>query len=158
LTDPDGTFAVDVVGERVHVLAFDGTGWTSVTDLGSPLGRVPPVDTARGPEGAGDGVTFQIDLAGADAVFNGIVVRDQGSWRYADFDCGTTAVACAGDPGNATRYAVNGTEVDGTFHSEPNDCDPSCAGGTHYDVAWRWNPTYGTFAVASSRVLPTLSQ
>lgn len=149
-----GTYAADIEGGKVHVLSFDGQGWASVAELGSPLPGPPIVAVRRGPDGAGNAAAFQVDVAGGDSVDNGIVVSDGGAWRYADFDCGTTTVACAGRGHRATKFAVDGTEVNGVFHSEPNSCSPSCVAGTRYDVTWRWDSTFGVFVVASAVKMP----
>jgi hypothetical protein len=148
---PDGgTYAADIEAGKVHVLSFEGHVWSSVAELGAPLTGPPVIAVHRGPDGAGSAAAFQVDEAGADAVFNGVVVSIGGEWHYATFDCGTTAVACAGGRNKATTYAVDGTEVGGAFHSEPNDCTPNCAEGTRYDVTWRWDSTLGVFVVDSA--------
>lgn len=144
-----GTYAADLEAGKVHVLSFDGRVWTSVAQLGSPISGPPIIAVRPGPRGAGDSAAFQVDLPGGDQVYNGIVV-DSGTWRYADFDCGKTTVACSGRGHRATRYSTDGTEINGAFHSEPNSCNPNCAAGTRYDVTWRWDPTYAVFVVASS--------
>jgi hypothetical protein len=159
-----GTYAADIESGKVHVLSFDGQSWGSVAEPGSPLSSSalpgsaqpgpPVVAVHRGPDLADHGVAFQVDVAGGDAVFNGILVGIGAGWNYADFDCGKTKVACAAGGDKATTYAVDGTEVDHTFHSEPNDCTPSCVTGTRYDVTWRWDPTYGVFVVQSAVTMP----
>lgn len=152
LRGPDGgIYAADLEAGKVHVLSFAGQSWFSVAEPGSPLPGPPLVAVRRGPEDVGPGaVAFQVDVAGGDAVLNGILVGAGAGWDYADFDCGTTRVACAGDGNNATKYQVDGTEVDHIFHSEPNTCAPSCVAGTRYDVTWRWDSTYGVFVVGSA--------
>jgi hypothetical protein len=149
-----GTYAADIQAGRVHVLSFDGSLWSSVAELGAPMPGPPVVAVHRGPDGAGDAAAFQVDEAGGDAVYNGVVVHDDSQWHYADFDCGTTAVACAEGGHKATTWQVDATEVGGAFHSEPNSCTPSCVAGTRYDVTWHWDRTQGVFVVASSVKMP----
>jgi hypothetical protein len=155
VTTPDGgTYAADIEAGRVHVLSFDGHVWSSAAELGSPMPGPPVVAVHPGPDAAGDAAAFQVDEAGGDAVYNGVIVNVRGGWSYADFDCGTTAVACAAGGHRATTWQIDATEVKGAFHSEPNSCTPSCVAGTRYDVTWRWDGTQGVFVVASSVKVP----
>ena len=149
-----GTYAADIENGRVDVLSFDGAAWSSVAELGGPMPGPPVVAVHVGPDGAGDAVAFQVDEAGGDAVYNGVLVHNDGAWEYANFDCGTTSVACAAGGHKATLWQVDATEVHGAIHSEPNSCNPSCVAGTRYDVTWRWDKALGVFVVESSVKMP----
>ena len=144
-----GTYAAFLEAGKPKVLSFDGTAWSSVTPLGSPMKGVPVVAVRRGPDGAGDAAAFQVDFAGGDAVYNGVIVHARGQWQFAFFHCGKLAVACTRNVRDID-VQVDGTEVNHVFHSEPNSCSPTCVAGTRYDVTWRWDSTQGVFVVASS--------
>lgn len=145
-----GTYAADIEAGKVQVLSFDGHVWSSVVQLGAPLPGPPVIAAHRGPDGAGSAAAFQVDEAGGDAVFNGVVVNVGGEWRYANFDCGSTDVACAAGAGKVTTYEYDATEVDHAFHSEAKVCTPSCVAGARYDVTWRWDAASGGFVVDSA--------
>ena len=148
------TYAADIEAGKVHILSFDGAIWSSVAELGAPMPGPPVVAVHVGPDGAGDAAAFQVDEAGGDAVYNGVVVNVAGQWRYAGFDCGATDVACAAGGHKVTKWQVDATEVARAFHSEPNSCTPSCVAGTRYDVTWRWDSSRRVFVAASSVKMP----
>lgn len=148
--DARGIWAADVEGGNAHVLSYTGGSWRSVADPGVPLAGVPIAGTAVGLSDVNGDVSFLVDSAGADSSPDGILVVIDGGWQFAGFDCGTTTAACAGAPGATTSYQYELAVTGGVLRSSDNNCSPSCAGGTTYDVAWAWNPTVDQFDVASA--------